>query len=238
VDDRIYVGTDDARLFRCTEHGKLQALPGFEAVAGRDTWFAGAALVDGRLLGPPLGVRSMTATSDGAVLLVNVHVGGIVRSTDAGTSWQPTIDIHHDVHEVRAHPTRPNHVAAACADGLCTSHDAGSTWAVDARGLHAPYCSAVAFLADDVVVAASSDHFASAGAIYRRAMEHDEVLAPLESGLPTWTDGIVDTGCIAVRDSVAALVDRGGHFYLSSDAGMTWACMVDELPPASGLLVY
>jgi hypothetical protein len=34
----------------------------------------------------------MTMTCDGAVLLVNVHVGGIPRSADGGASWQPTID--------------------------------------------------------------------------------------------------------------------------------------------------
>jgi Neuraminidase (sialidase) len=81
----------------------------------------------------------MTATSDGTVLLVNVHVGGIPRSTDGGTTWHPTIDIDHDVHDVCAHPTRPGLVAAAAARGLGVSRDGGATWTVEVEGLHASY---------------------------------------------------------------------------------------------------
>ena len=237
VGDVIYIGTDNARLLRFAGSGSLEALRGFDVVVGRDAWYAGSMLIDGRLVGPPLGIRSMTATSDGTVLLVNVHVGGIPRSADGGATWQPTIDIDHDVHDVCAHPTRPRLVAAAAASGLCISRDGGATWAVEQGGLHASYCSAVAFLGDDVVVAASTDHFAAEGAIYRRAIDRDDRLTPVESGLPRWTNGIVDTGCIAVSNSTAALVDRAGRMHMSADAGRTWACLVDDLPVASNVLV-
>lgn len=237
VGDVIYVGTDDARLLRFTGRGNLEALRGFEVVPGRDEWFAGSAIIDERVVGPPLGIRSMTATSDRAVLLVNVHVGGIPRSSDGGTTWQPTIDIYDDVHDVRAHPTRPRLVAAAAASGLCISRDGGATWAVEQDGLHASHCSAVAFLGDDVLVTASTGPFAAEGAIYRRAIDRDDHLTPVESGLPRWTNGIVDTGCIAVTDSTAALVDRSGRMYVSADAGRSWACLIDELPAASSVLV-
>src|SRR5207302_10588418 len=132
---------------------EIEQLRGFEAVAGRDKWYAGSAAIDGKRIGPPLGVRSITATSDGTVLLANVHVGGIPRSVDRGATWQPTIDIDSDVHEVRAHPSRRGVVVAAAAAGLCTSLDGGATWDVEQAGLHANYCSAVAFAGDDVHVA-------------------------------------------------------------------------------------
>lgn len=237
VGDVIYVGTDNARLLRFGGSGSLGALRGFDLVAGRDAWYAGSAIIDGRRVGPPLGVRSMTATSDGTVLLVNVHVGGIPRSTDGGATWQPTIGIDHDLHDVCAHPTRPGLVAAAAASGLCVSRDGGATWTLEKDGLHASYCSAVAFLGDDVVVAASTDHFASEGAIYRRAIDRDDGLTPVESGLPRRTNGIVDTGCIAVRHSISALLDRSGRMYISADSGRTWTCGVDALPAASSVLV-
>jgi photosystem II stability/assembly factor-like uncharacterized protein len=204
-------------------------------VAGRATWYAGSIVIDGQVVGPPLGVRSMTATSNGT-LLVNVHVGGIPRSADGGATWQPTLDIHHDVHEVCAHPTRPRLVAAAAASGLCLSHDGGTTWEVERGGLHASYCSAVAFMGDDVVVAAAADHFATEGAIYRRAVDRDEPLTPID-GLPRWTNGIVDTGCLAVSRSTAAWVDRAGRLYVSADTGRTWSCLTDDLPAASSILV-
>jgi hypothetical protein len=144
VGDAVFVGTDDAHILRIDPDGTQQRLTGFDAVAGRDKWYAGAAIIDGKLMGPPLGIRSMAATCDGAVLLANVHVGGVPRSTDSGLTWRPTIDIDSDVHQVCAHPARPDIVIAAAAEGLCISRDAGATWTIERQGLHAHYCSAVA----------------------------------------------------------------------------------------------
>jgi hypothetical protein len=76
VGDVVYVGTDDARVLRVGETGDIELLRGFEAVAGRDTWYAGSAVIDGQGIGPPLGIRSITVTADRRVLLANVHVGG------------------------------------------------------------------------------------------------------------------------------------------------------------------
>ena len=62
VSGEIYVGTDDAQVLRLGASGNLERVLGFARMPGRDKWYAGTALVDGNLLGPPLGVRSMTAT--------------------------------------------------------------------------------------------------------------------------------------------------------------------------------
>jgi len=145
--DTIYAGTDDARML-CLSHegGVLDPIDGFDNVAGRDAWFAGSAIVNGQRLGPPLGIRSVAANSNGSVLYANVHMGGIPRSMECGRTWQPTIDINSDVHEVCAHPADPDIVAAASAIGLCISRDAGATWTIEKEGLHAPHCSAVRVL--------------------------------------------------------------------------------------------
>jgi hypothetical protein len=171
VGDLIFIGTDDARVLRVSANGNVEQLRSFDVVAGRDTWYAGSAVINGQRVGPPLGIRSITATADRMVLLANAHVGGVPRSTDSGATWQPTIDIDTDVHEVCAHPTDPNIVIAAAGVGLCISQDGGATWTVEQDGLHASYCSAVAFLGDDVLVSASTDHFATQGAVYRRTID-------------------------------------------------------------------
>lgn len=138
VGAQIYVGMNDAaQVLRVCEDGSLERLAGFDHVAGQDQWYAGAALIDGRLIGPPLGIRSMTATCDGKALFANVHVGGIPRSIDGGVTWQPTIEVDSDVHQVCAHPTRPEIVAAATAIGLAMSLDGGATWTIERDGLHA-----------------------------------------------------------------------------------------------------
>src|SRR5258708_5478378 len=162
-------------------------------------------MINGRRVGPPLGIRSIAAAADGAVLLASVHVGGIRRSTDGGATWQPTINVDSDVQEVRAHPNRPGLVMAASAIGLCTSRDGGMTWDVEGEGMHASYCSAVAFLGDDVLVCAAVDHFASQAAIYRRRIDGHDSLVAVGGGLPARIHGIADTGCRGCR----ALPGRG-----------------------------
>jgi hypothetical protein len=233
--DVIFVGTEDADVLRVDPDGAERRLPGFDAVAGRDRWYAGSAIVDGRRMGPPLGVRSMAATCDGAVLLVNVHVGGIPRSTDGGLTWRPTIDIECDVHQVCGHPTRPDIVIAAAAAGLCVSRDGGASWNIEREGLHAHYCSAVACGRNDFFVAASADHFAPQGAVYRRPIDGAGPLRPLGGGMPARTDGIVDTDCITVRESMVAIIDRSGSLYVSQDDGETWASPCEPLPNPSAL---
>ncbi len=228
--DVVYLGTDEATLLRVDAAGHVERLHGFEAVAGRDTWYAGTTRVDGQLVGPPLGVRTLTTTADGAALLANVHVGGIPRSTDAGASWRPTIDIDCDVHEVRAHPDRAGIVAAATAAGLAMSRDGGSTWRIEARGLHEVHCSAVAFSGDDVLVSAATDPFAVRGAVYRWCAKEPRALVPVRGGLPEWLERGVDTGCIATNGAVIAIIDRGGNLYLSTDDGNTWSHAADGIP--------
>jgi hypothetical protein len=238
VRDTIYVGTEDARMLRLSPGGGvLDPIAGFDRVAGRDAWFAGSAIVNGQRVGPPLGIRSVAANSNGSVLFANVHVGGIPRSTDGGRTWQPTIDINADVHEVCAHPTNPQIVSAASAIGLCMSRDAGATWAIERDGLHASYCSAVAFSGDDILVAASTDHFAAQGRIYRRPIRPDGDTVAVEAGLPTWLHGIADTGCIATNGSAIAVVDGAGTLYLSTESGLAWSRSSSELPRPSSVLV-
>ena len=235
IRDVVYVGTDDARILRVDPDGSQQLLTGFDAVEGRDRWYAGTAIVNGKVMGPPLGIRSMAATCDDTVLLANVHVGGIPRSSDSGRSWQPTIDIDTDVHQVCAHPDRSNVVIAAAAKGLCISHDAGTTWTIERRGLHADHCSAVAFGRNDIFVSASADPFAAQGAVYRRPIDGDGPLQPFGGGMPRWTDGRADTDCIATRDSTVAVIDGSGRLYVSDDDGASWSHPFDRIAGPSGL---
>jgi hypothetical protein len=193
---------------------------------GKDTWFAGSAIVNGQRLGPPLGIRSLAANSNGSVLYANVHVGGIPRFLDGGRTWQPTIDIDSDVHEVCAHPADPNILAAASAVGLCISHD-----------VHAPSCYAVAFSADDIFVSAAAGPFAAQGRIYRRPIRQEATIVAAEGGLPTWTNGKTDTGCTASNGSRVALVDSAGILYLSTEFGRAWSRSRSQLPTPSSVLL-
>ena len=86
-------------------------------------------------------------------------------------------------------------------------------------------------------MSASVDHFAAQGAIYRRRVDRHDSLVAVGGGLPTWTDGIIDTGCIATRGSAVALADRKGNLYVSANTGRSWSRQADGLPTPSSVLI-
>jgi photosystem II stability/assembly factor-like uncharacterized protein len=182
-------------------------------------------------------VRSLAATIDGGALLANVHVGGIPRSTDGGTTWAPTIDPDADVHEVRAHPTDPALVVAAAAYGLHESSDGGVTWTLIDDGLHATYARAVAFTSDSVLVSVSNGPFATEGAIYRRVVGSDQPFERCVDGLPRSLAGNIDTGCLDANGEDAVLVDAAGAVFMSGDDAMSWVHVADIDGASSAVLV-
>lgn len=238
VGGEVYAGTEGPHLLRVRgDDGSVDRVTGFDRVDGRGDWFAGSAVVDGKVVGPPLGVRSLAGSSDGRVLLAGVHVGGIPRSTDAGRTWHPTIDIHWDVHEVRVHPADPGIAIAACAVGLGVSHDGGASWDLDRPALDVPHCSAVAFAGDDLLVSVSDGPFAPHGTVLRRSLDAPGSLSPAGAGLPDRLEGIVDTGCIASRGSQLAVVDRGGNVYACQDRGQRWTHLIGGVRDPSSVLI-
>jgi hypothetical protein len=141
---------------------------------------------------------------------------------DGGSTWEPTIDINADVHEVRGHPADPSLIAAASAVGLCISRDGGATWTIESEGLHATHCSAVAFSGDEILVSASIDPFTAEGKLYRRAIAVEGRIVAVHDGLPE-TKGSADTSCVATSGAMVVLVDRAGTMYLSLEYGRAWS---------------
>src|SRR2546422_3509757 len=185
--DGVLVGTEQARLFRLTGAG-LAPMPSFETVEGRDAWYTP--------WGDPADVRSIAVAGDGAIH-VNVHVGGVARSRDAGTSWAPTVDIERDVHQVLAHPTRAEVVMVASAEGFGLSRDGGDSWRFATAGLHAHYLRAVAVAGDHVLISASTGFRGRRAALYRKTLDRGARFERCAEGLPAWFDDNIDTGCLA-----------------------------------------
>jgi len=228
VEGTIFAGgMDEPALLRISESGEVERVTSFENVSGREKWFAG---------GPPLGVRGLAATADGAVILAAVHVGGIPRSTDRGESWSSTIPIMFDVHEVRSHGSMPDLMAAATAVGLCVSRDKGATWQVFSKGLEIANSLAVAVLEDEVLFSIQDGPFAKRSQIWRWRFG-GAVVEQVRDGLPEWLEGKVDTNWIAARQGRAAILDGGGNLWLSQSGSTGWQCIATGLPYSSGLLM-
>jgi len=178
----------------------------------------------------PADVRAISAGAEGEVY-VNVHVGGVVRSTDGGATWRPTLDIEHDVHQVLARPARPGLVLVAAADGFGLSDDGGDTWRWDTAGLHAHYCRAVALADDTVLLSASTGHRGRRATVYRRRLDGGERFEPCRVGLPEWFADNVDTGCLAAGGRTVVIGTEDGCVFLSADAGEHWAAVAKGLAP-------
>ena len=224
--DAVFAGTDDARVLRLSAAGALEPLSGFATVAGRDEWHQ---------VGGPLQVRTMTATCDGRAVLANVHVGGIPRSVDGGATWHPTVAVDDDVHQVLAHPTRPEVVVAAASVGLCRSLDGGATWTSSTAGLDLTYARGVAFVGDDVVVTVSDGPWASRALVYR---------APVDGGVATLVEGDlgelhgnVDSRCVDSDGTVLALADGDGDVWRAADRFDGFERIASGLDTVTGVTV-
>jgi hypothetical protein len=60
---------------------------------------------------------------------------------------------------------------------------------------------------------------------------------PVGGGLPRWIGGIADTRCISTRASAAAVADRAGNVYVSTDSGSTWLRRSHGLPQPSSVVI-
>lgn len=221
--DAIHVGSSRARLFRLVG-GTLEPVSGFDAVEGRDDWYTP--------WGGPPDTRSISEWGEN--VYVNVHVGGIVRTSDGGQTWKPTIDIDADVHQVA---TADGLVLAAGARGLSTSTDKGARWSLRSDGLESRYCRAVVVCGDQVLVSASSGPRGGHAGVYRAGLTTGR-FERCRVGLPEWFDDNIDSYCLdALNDgSYAAFGTADGRVY-GSDDRVSWVELATGLPPVHHVLL-
>jgi hypothetical protein len=222
--DALHVGSSEARLFRLAGT-TLEPVAAFDAAEGRTSWYTP--------WGGPPDTRSISEWGDD--VYVNVHVGGILHTDDHGASWNPTIDIDADVHQVA---TAEGLVLAACAGGLATSSDGGRTWPMRTDGLEARYSRAVVVCGDRVLVSASDGPRGGHASVYRAGLRSG-TFDRCREGLPEWFDGNIDSYCLdALNDgSSVAFGTADGRVFGSHDAGATWADVAAGLPPVQHVLV-
>lgn len=207
----LLVGTEHAHLLRLV-NGELSRVESFEAIEGRDEWYTP--------WGDPADVRSIAVATDGTIH-VNVHVGGVARSRDGGLSWAPTVDIEADVHQVLAHPTRPDVVLVAAYEGFGISRDGGDSWEFVTDGMHAHYARAVAVSGETVFVSASTGPRGRRSALYRKPLDGGTRFERCHDRLP-WFDDNIDTACLQAAGSVVVFGTEDGRVFRSVDRGEHW----------------
>jgi hypothetical protein len=206
-DGTVVVGRTGARLTTVGTRGEVRDITSFDALPGRGGWKNPA--------NPTPDTRTMAV---GATRWwVNVHVGGVWWSEDAGETWHGAVEPRADVHEVRA--GRDERVAVAAAIGFGWRGDDGESWSWTTDGLPGHYLRAVALDGDTAFVSASDGPFTKSGAVFRAQLGSS--FARLETGLPDRFAGNVDSGRLDAAGGRVA-VGFEDHVYLSEDHGLTW----------------
>lgn len=222
----VWAGTAGAHLLLVRE-GELARVKAFDEVEGRERWSTP--------WGGPPDVRSLDVDEDD-VVFASVHVGGIVRSLDGGDTWLPSGEIEWDVHQVVTVPEYASTVLAACAVGMALSTDAGETWEIEDRGLHATYCRALAVAGDHVILSVSQGPGGEQACLYRRVLE-DSVFERCRVGLPDWFPTNVDTHCLTAWEEQVVVAAPGGSLYVSNDIGIRWHELALGLPEPRAVVI-
>jgi hypothetical protein len=222
----VLVGTSGAHL-SVFQEGSFSPLSAFDTAPGREGWYNPASSRPD--------VRSLSQSPSGA-LFVNDHVGGILRSEDAGRTWAPTLVVDADVHQV-LFDTGSKRLLAAAARGFGASDDQGRHWEFETRGLHASYLRAVAVAGDTVLVSASTGPFTRNAAVYRKPVRGHAPFERCEQGLPRSFPANIDAHHLAASGSAVAFGTSSGHLYLSLDEGVRWSLMTEELPAIQCVVV-
>ena len=233
ADGAVYAGTEPSRLFRSDDRGeRWQALDGLLALPSRPTWRF-----------PPRPWTSHVrwiapSPHDAAVVLVGIELGGLMRSTDRGDTWQDhRPGAQRDVHSLAWHPRVEGRAYEAGGGGAAWSEDGGATWQPADDGRDRDYTWAVAVDPDDPerwYVSASTGPFDAHGQgdprarIYRR--RGGEAWQPVTGGLPDPLPAM-PYSLVAVDGRLFAGL-RNGDLWQSAERGDSWqACTLTGQPP-------
>jgi photosystem II stability/assembly factor-like uncharacterized protein len=226
ADGAVYAGTEPSRLFRSGDKGaSWRALDALLELPSQPRWSF-----------PPRPWTSHVrwispSPHDLDLLLIGIELGGLMRSTDGGESWQDhRPGAQRDVHSLAWHPHAPGRAYEAGGGGAAFSTDAGETWrpADDGRDRH--YTWSVAVDPDDPgcwYISASSGPFAAHGRgdpqarIYRR--RDGESWRPLTGGLPEPLPAMPYALLATEGRLFAGLAN--GRLLASPDRGESWTTL-------------
>jgi photosystem II stability/assembly factor-like uncharacterized protein len=228
ADGAVYAGTEPSRLFRSDDRGRTwRELEALLELPSRPTWSF-----------PPRPWTSHVrwiapSPHDADLLLVGIELGGLMRSTDGGATWQDhRPGAQPDVHSLGWHPLVPGRAYEAGGGGAAFSEDKGETWEPADEGRDRHYTWSVAVDPDDPelwYVSASTGPFAAHGRgdphafIYRRRGR--ERWRTLSGGLPDPLPAMPYALVAADGRLFAGLAD--GQIWESRDSGDSWrACNI------------
>src|SRR5262245_30853486 len=237
ADGAVYAGTEPSRLFSSDDGGESwRELEALLELPSRPTWSF-----------PPRPWTSHVrwiapSPHEADLILVGIELGGLMRSSDGGGSWQDhRPGAQPDVHSLAWHPRVPGRAYEAGGGGAALSTDAGESWQPADEGRDRHYTWSVAVDPDDPdcwYVSASTGPFAAHGPrgpqarIYRR--RGGQPWEPLAGGLPEPLPAMPYALVATDARLFAGLAD--GQLWQSRDRGDHWTALQIAGDPLDALV--
>ena len=245
--DTLFAGIDPAGLFRSDDEGaSWQPVAGLNEHPTRSAWE------------PSKGCFAVHSIYIDAVAPVNivaaVSAGGVYRSEDGGSTWQPINqgvraenlpepfpETGHNVHRVVMHPKVPSRLYRQCYNGTYRSDDGGRSWTEITEGLPSDFGYGIVVDPNDpdtvFQIPESSSHLrAPVDGKLRvfRSRDGGATWASASAGLPAehvYVTVLREAMEIDDRDPCGVYFGTsGGQLFASDDAGEHWTELASYLP--------
>jgi photosystem II stability/assembly factor-like uncharacterized protein len=152
TDGALYAGTEPSTLFVSRDGGaSWRELEGLKNLPSAPTWSF-----------PPRPwtshVRAIALShEDPNLVVVGIELGGVMRSPDAGETWEDQRPgAYADCHSLAAHPAAPETLYEAAGGGFAESEDFGGRWEAADAGLDRHYVWGLAVDLEDPTLVYSS----------------------------------------------------------------------------------
>ena len=244
----LYAGTEPAHLFESADYGAhWEEVASIHDAPSAAQW---------KFPGPPFLAHVKEVAfdpRDANRMYVGVETGALLRSEDAGRTWQeldgycdPGAWNYKDVHHLTLNPANPDELYLATGEGLVYSPDAGATWTF----LHDNQ-SRIAYPLGVLVSPRDDRTLFLAGARWQpgnwrttpdadggivRSRDHGRTWEDLKSGLPERLYGDYEGLCMNVHDDGGYTLFVGstdGDVYASADVGDTWTRIAERIGAVS-----
>ena len=238
---RLYAGTEPAQLFCSDDLGEhWTELPALRSVPSVPDWSFPV---------PPHIAHAKHLNFDPYdpdTVYVCVEVGGLLKSTDRGESFEELRGIYEDAHRLVIHPEDSERLYVVTGRGLYVSEDGGKNFEErisrpsqygdypDGCVLH-PEKPDLMFLSAAQYNPGQWRKTGSAGARISRSKDGGRTWEILRNGLPDRLQASIEALCLeAAGDDVSVFAaTTNGDVYCSDDAGDNWSIIASGLAPIS-----
>lgn len=234
---RLYAGTEPAHVFWSDDlGGRWTELPGLRAVPSVPRWMFPAPPHDAHVK------HIVPDPRDRTVLYACIEQGALLRSRDAGGSWEELHGVDEDVHFLVIDPRDPARLYITGGNGCYATSDGGVSWE-HRTSRHDPvgaYPDTLVLLPRDPDVmfmgAAGTDPV-----VWRKTHRAEARVCRSGDGGRTW-EVLAGFPRATAAIEAMALEDCGrtvsvyvgttaGDVYASEDRGESWARIASGLPP-------